>query len=634
VIFDFTATPKAPRLSPPPPPPPGRPPLSPPQSHSRKQSAESLYSEITLDASPKSFSWNEKQVADEIEQVSKETKEDDARKSSLLAKPGTILTLSQVSRACPVEEEAEKLILKALDDKKDRPKMGSSILPQVPDNSASAFEATTPVEAGTSHAQQGPASPSLSNRGAWATPLKADGANDAQQGAANTSPSLHEAVPSVHASAPSFHDTNSASSTSTIRKRGNILGLLRRKRHTEATQLQVTTPLVSTKPPASQNVEGGDISNEDALINNANLLFRRSTRSDDNSSMSNHSDIEQGSSRTTDPSGKRRWQQMRARADRDVQNEVSAFQSFVQPRKKGMRALIKNGMLYLILPLAIVSTILFYGTGNPELGNTGASISWFLLFIIRNLITYALAHATSVYVIQYLSLYRNFTVKMLGPVITLTIVQSDGYPSRIFFWGLWSLILLCGKGEFSNHWLFWQNAIDMCNSNNPAGTITESGLYVSAVGCAVLFGAAVAMKRLWLGLFMAKKSYRKWPGHSNAPFIKLFSCRLCYTVDYKAKFERTNNDMELVREIAALYSQQTVAPEAQESVVVDGLDNSSDASQSDTASDTTSATNNSGYNDHVLNSSQREIILQHLEEWEEPVAPKTTVCFVCRTRMV
>lgn len=115
-----------------------------------------------------------------------------------------------------------------------------------------------------------------------------------------------------------------------------------------------------------------------------------------------------------------------------------------------------------------------------------------------------------------------------------------------------------------------------------------------------------------------------------------FSHIVFYIGNYKAKLDGINNDMKFVREIAALCSQQTVALEAQESVVVDGFVNSSDASQSDTASDTTSTTSNSDYNDDVLSSSQREIVLQHLEEWEEPsVADKTTsVCYVFQTCML
>ena len=113
--------------------------------------------------------------------------------------------------------------------------------------------------------------------------------------------------------------------------------------------------------------------------------------------------------------------------------------------------------------------------------------------------------ATSVYVIEYLTLWRRFTVKIFGPVITLMIVQSKGYPSETFFFGVWSLVLLCGSGAFAQHWLFWQYVIDMCNANNPAGTITQSKIYVSLSGSCVLFEAAVASKRVWLGLYISDR---------------------------------------------------------------------------------------------------------------------------------
>lgn len=94
-------------------------------------------------------------------------------------------------------------------------------------------------------------------------------------------------------------------------------------------------------------------------------------------------------------------------------------------------------------------------------------------------------------------------MKLFGPFIALMIVQSKGYPSNLFFYGLWGVILLCGSGKFTKNWLFWQDAIDMCNASNPSGTITDQGFYPSVIGCMILFGAAVAAKRLWLGLHIA-----------------------------------------------------------------------------------------------------------------------------------
>jgi len=376
-----------------PPPPPSndaanvQPPLSLHRGHNRKQSTESLISEVTMEGSPKGFSWDSKKVAADIDQVSKE---EDATKA--LADPSCIITLSQISKTCPVEEEAEKLILKALDEK-ERPIMGSSILPQVPDDSAQAFE-TTPTAAN-------PANSGTSN--GW------DSANQTPVIHTSSTPSLHTSVPSSHARAHS-----SAATANPESSRLGIMGMFHRKRTKETDQF---SPLFSAMLPTVHEENATPKSNADALMKNANMLFRRSTRSSNNS---NHSgDIEQGSVYDSDPSGKSKsndpnvaMQQMAKQAERNMQNEVSIFDGFLQPRKKTIGTTIKNELFYLIFPLVIVASILFYGAENPELGNSGASVSYFLLFLVRNVVTYTLGKGTSIYCISYLSLKRRFTVKV------------------------------------------------------------------------------------------------------------------------------------------------------------------------------------------------------------------------------
>lgn len=72
-----------------------------------------------------------------------------------------------------------------------------------------------------------------------------------------------------------------------------------------------------------------------------------------------------------------------------------------------------------------------------------------------------------------------------------------------------SLLMLAGHYKFTHHWLFYQEAIDLCNANNPAGGISASTIYVSVVFCAMIFGAAVTLKRHWLGMKLGKIAYRK-----------------------------------------------------------------------------------------------------------------------------
>ena len=203
--------------SPPPPPPyddatdsSQRPPLSPSHSSRRQHMTTNQISDVTFEGSPEGNAWDSKKVAKEIEEVSRQ---DEKEQSMPHANRNKFLTLSQVSKTCPVEEEAQKLILKAIDEKKDRGVMGSSsILPHVPAKaSPKAFEATPP--ASTSHDESAD-----SNIAPMETYVQGDATN------ANSvrGPSLHGSVPcSSHASSAQRADS-SASANGTRRKWGGL----------------------------------------------------------------------------------------------------------------------------------------------------------------------------------------------------------------------------------------------------------------------------------------------------------------------------------------------------------------------------------------------------------------------------
>jgi hypothetical protein len=95
-----------------------------------------------------------------------------------------------------------------------------------------------------------------------------------------------------------------------------------------------------------------------------------------------------------------------------VTTELTTWQDFVEPKRSNAWKYAKWLITVLILPLLIIATILFYGAGNPMVRDTGASVSWVCLFILRNLITFSLAKFTEVVVIDYLSLRRRFAVKV------------------------------------------------------------------------------------------------------------------------------------------------------------------------------------------------------------------------------
>jgi hypothetical protein len=69
-----------------------------------------------------------------------------------------------------------------------------------------------------------------------------------------------------------------------------------------------------------------------------------------------------------------------------------------------------------------------------------------LLFIgVRQLITLSLGKATEIFVIDFLSIRRRFTIRLLGPWVTLFILQARGWPFLLFMWAIFDFALLSGK---------------------------------------------------------------------------------------------------------------------------------------------------------------------------------------------
>lgn len=192
-----------------------------------------------------------------------------------------------------------------------------------------------------------------------------------------------------------------------------------------------------------------------------------------------------------------------------------------------------------------------------------------------------------------------------------------------------------------------------------AGTISEAGFYPSAAGSMVLFGAAVAAKRLWyveeLLFYVLVEDLRSYVlmsrsfiaggsvcTYPNGPIVSdlvdfnylLFATsfplilRMQCTVKYEAKYTQISNDMALVSEIAYLAEHTYCAIDSRDATgtspqMSGTLNAESFASESDEASDAALASESNDYQYHVLNSSQRGFIRKNLESWEEPTQTKS-----------
>jgi hypothetical protein len=477
-----------------------------------------------------------------------------------------------------MEAEAETLLLQALEERENKPELADTILPNVPNEGMAAFEAE-PVE-----------------------PLPDADHGEQQQ--------FHEVADEIR-----------SSSNSTKKKLvglTNAMRLLQKDR--TADTLNVDEKVGDIQNPEKQDIQARDDSN--SFLNHANILFRRSSATQGKKETSSNEEVQETSSRENDleegesntasnsnsqTKGKKKNPTLRAKdamkeARVGITAELTTWHDFVEPKKSNAWKYVKWLTCALMLPLLIIAAILFY-SGNPTVRDTDTSVSWVCLFILRNLVTASLAKATEVVIIDYCSLRRRFTVNLFGPHFALLVVQSKGWPALSFWWAIWSITLLSGYGDFQKHWLFYQKAIKLFNSSNPAGVVTESVVWISILGSALLFGASVSLKRLWLGLQLGIRAYTA----------------------YGEKLATTIEKMLLVSEVATLSRRRP--REIHESEAALELNMSFDTIDGSGQNPSLAASASTGRRSSMkgsmlyksMGSSNKQLILQMLEQWEEPV---------------
>lgn len=149
----------------------------------------------------------------------------------------------------------------------------------------------------------------------------------------------------------------------------------------------------------------------------------------------------------------------------------------------------------------------------------GASVSWWFLFIgVRQVLTYSMALVTQSLVIDYLALSSRLCLDWLGPVVTLLVVQSKGWPFILIFWALYDLILLSGDRDFAHHWGYWQDWVGLFNEDNPSGNVVSNEWNYTILINAIIIGCAVAVKRLVVGLFLGRQTFGTWAHSTVASF--------------------------------------------------------------------------------------------------------------------
>lgn len=329
-------------------------------------------------------------------------------------------------------------------------------------------------------------------------------------------------------------------------------------------------------------------------------------------------------------------------------SEIMIFREikdFLGPQRKAIFLFFRTLLLYLIFPGISIAVILFYAAGNPPTGkltkdaqlvngtytNTGgkvidsdsASASWWFLFVVRQAVTATLAKAIEFIVIEFFAIRSRGAACLLGPWATLIVLQSRGWPFLLIAWSLVDFLLLSGIGKIGNHWLFWQDSLDVFNESNPSGSFVDSTMNNRILGIALCMGIIVTIKRFALGLYLGKQTFLEFSGRLESAMKKIL---LISQVSRLAqKIERINS----VQRKAGIERGVPVALLVDDNRLKDMLNSLPD--ETSVGGTSVSKSDNPTYNaDHVidptdrhpltgkLSSVQKSKITQLLGAWEEP----------------
>ena len=217
-----------------------------------------------------------------------------------------------------------------------------------------------------------------------------------------------------------------------------------------------------------------------------------------------------------------------------IQQDWALFQQFLTPRKATMWLYFKITTLAIVLPSLLIASLVFYLKEHPEQQEldrelelaqaqtniTGTTIVinsheqpfiawWFLFLGVRQVVTLTMALMTQAFLIDYLALGSRFSLKYLGAATTLLAVQARGWPCVLFFWAAYDLALLSGDTPLAHHWGYWQDWIALFNEENHSGSIVQSEWNYRILVAALVVGVAVAIKRVLLGLYLARQTLCK-----------------------------------------------------------------------------------------------------------------------------
>ena len=180
------------------------------------------------------------------------------------------------------------------------------------------------------------------------------------------------------------------------------------------------------------------------------------------------------------------------------------------------QVLIGSYFLWVAMPLFVLSFIFYYGAGNPEIWfipGTARS-AWLLNFFGRQVVTLELARLTQWLILDCLLLGSRTLAQYFGPIVTMTAVQSRGWPFVVALWGCWDLLILHGDGEFQTHWFYW-TGWDLYSIAKSGQYILTSESYFRMLLCMIVAGIVATAKRMLLTVHFGRRTLGKFQFERN-----------------------------------------------------------------------------------------------------------------------
>jgi hypothetical protein len=204
----------------------------------------------------------------------------------------------------------------------------------------------------------------------------------------------------------------------------------------------------------------------------------------------------------------------------------------VEALKSFRDLLLTSYAVTLGLPCFFVSLWLFNVMGNPYLDFLPgqASLAWWLNFVCRQCVTLDIARIIQWLAIDKFLLGTRAGVKIFGPLLSLTLIQSKGYPFLLIAWGINNLFLLHGDQPFDRHWLYYAVHAKYFQQVNSGNYILASDRYLRLLISMIIAGGVKACKRTAAALYFGRRTL----------------------AEFKPRMERILKDIVLLTEVAAL----------------------------------------------------------------------------------